>query len=242
MALHAFAAEMAALAYRIHEPRAGEIRLQWWREALQSGDAWGNPLAEALISTVRSCGLPLSALERLLDAHAADFYADPPANFSTFAGYAADTEGVALQLGALILGGKGEESGEAAGHAAVALALTRRLLRVEHDLRRGRLFLPADRLAVHGIAPKSLEAGRPATAALAAVAAEFRDVAMQRAGLAEAALKQLPPALVPAFLPLAIVAPTLRRPRSGHPGVDPGPLPQWRLQWALWRAARRWSH
>jgi phytoene synthase len=42
-----------------------------------------------------------------------------------------------------------------------------------------------------------------------------------------------------AFLPLALVAPTLKHlERGADAPFTPRPLPQWRRQWLLWRAAR----
>ena len=42
-----------------------------------------------------------------------------------------------------------------------------------------------------------------------------------------------------AFLPAALVAPTLKRlERGAGSPFTPRPLPQWRRQWLLWRAAR----
>lgn len=49
IALTAFAAELANIPTQVREPLAGEIRLQWWRDAL----------AEKVISQPREIPLPL---------------------------------------------------------------------------------------------------------------------------------------------------------------------------------------
>ncbi|MBN9067012.1 MAG: squalene/phytoene synthase family protein, partial [Rhizobiales bacterium] len=47
--LYAFNVEVARVRDLIHEPMPGEIRLQWWRDAiLGEAPAVGNPVAEAL--------------------------------------------------------------------------------------------------------------------------------------------------------------------------------------------------
>ena len=51
-ALHAFNAEVARVRDAVSEPTLGEIRLQWWRDAIASGDGGGNPVAAALIETI----------------------------------------------------------------------------------------------------------------------------------------------------------------------------------------------
>ena len=54
-ALYAFNIEIARVRESIHEPLAGEIRLQWWTDAIAgkaAGDAQANPVAAALSTTV----------------------------------------------------------------------------------------------------------------------------------------------------------------------------------------------
>ena len=53
--LYAFNAELAAVRERAREPLAGEVRLQWWREAIEGsrgGEAAANPVAAALLDTI----------------------------------------------------------------------------------------------------------------------------------------------------------------------------------------------
>jgi phytoene synthase len=68
------------------------------------------------------------------------------------------------------------------------------------------------------------------------VLAEMREIA--RAHLAQTAVTNLPASLMPAFLPTALVRPLLKSlERDADPFVA-HPLPAWRRQWLLWRAAR----
>ena len=63
-ALYAFNVEIARVRDLIHEPLPGEIRLQWWRDAiLGESPAVGNPVAEALIGTIRAYDLPATAFD-----------------------------------------------------------------------------------------------------------------------------------------------------------------------------------
>src|SRR5258708_39658912 len=60
-ALYAFACEIARVREAAREPLPGEIRLQWWRDALRGaarGEVPANPVAAALIDTVAQCALP----------------------------------------------------------------------------------------------------------------------------------------------------------------------------------------
>jgi phytoene synthase len=52
-------------------------------------------------------------------------------------------------------------------------------------------------------------------------------------------LQSASPDVLPAFLPLATVGPTLRRmERPDYAPFQFRPMPPWRRQWLLWRAAR----
>jgi phytoene synthase len=74
---------------------------------------------------------------------------------------------------------------------------------------------------------------------LLAALAEMRAVARSHLALAQAKLQSAPPEILPAFLPIALVGPQLRRmERAGYQPFAPDPISPWRLQWQLWRAAR----
>ena len=72
-ALQAFAGTLARIPALVSEPMLGEIRLQWWREALDgivAGGAPHHPIAEALALAVTRAKLPLEGLAALIDAQA----------------------------------------------------------------------------------------------------------------------------------------------------------------------------
>src|SRR5690606_14155565 len=78
-ALYLFNAEIAAIRDRAREPLPGEMRIQWWRDTLEAGEAAaaGHPVAEALTRAISAYRLPLDAFERYLDARIFDLYDDP---------------------------------------------------------------------------------------------------------------------------------------------------------------------
>src|SRR3954452_10041979 len=60
-ALYAFNFEVARVREAVREALVGEIRLQWWRDALQGearGDVRANPVAAALDDTIVQFRLP----------------------------------------------------------------------------------------------------------------------------------------------------------------------------------------
>jgi phytoene synthase len=85
-------------------------------------------------------------------------------------------------------------------------------------------------------------AGHASPRVLAALA-DTRAVARAHLDIFYAKLPGLPEKSRPAFLPASLCEPYLRL--MERPGYDPFKtvveLPQWRRQWILWRAARRWG-
>jgi phytoene synthase len=239
-ALHAFDLEVRRIPDLVSEPMPGEIRLQWWRDALHDREG-GHPVANALIETIRAHSLPLAAFDRLLEARTFDLYNDPMPSLADFEGYAGDTASSMIQLGALILAdGRDSGAAEAAGHAGVALAMTSALRSLSRDASRRRFYLPADRAKAAGVDLETLFAGK-ATPPLKALLGEMRTIARGHLAASREAMLGLPPAVLPAFLPLALVEPHLRiTERLGFdPFHMPVEIPAWRRQWLLWRAASR---
>src|ERR1700682_4932813 len=79
-ALYAFSLEIARVREIVSEPLLGEIRLQWWRDALDgthAGEANANPVAAALLDTIARFDLPKAPLLELIVARGRDLYGDP---------------------------------------------------------------------------------------------------------------------------------------------------------------------
>src|SRR5258708_9771976 len=90
-ALYAFNLEIARVRESIHDPRAGEIRLQWWSDAIAgkaAGDAAANPVAAALLTAVARYRLPAELLTGLIAARRFDLYDDPMRTLADFGDYA----------------------------------------------------------------------------------------------------------------------------------------------------------
>ena len=127
-ALYAFNGEIARVRELAREALPGEIRLQWWRDALAGearGEVSANPVAAALLDTVAKCGLSLEPLIRLIDAHAFDLYDDAMATLADLDAYGRDTDGALMSLAARVLAG--DDAAAAAANAGIACAVTRRL-------------------------------------------------------------------------------------------------------------------
>ncbi|HLW92906.1 MAG TPA: phytoene/squalene synthase family protein [Roseiarcus sp.] len=241
-ALTAFSYEVGRLREIVHEPAAGEIRLQWWREAIEgarSGEAEANPIAAALLDTARRFHLPAKAFDDLLAARAFDLYDDPMPDLAAFEAYCGETSSILFRLATLILGqGRDFGGAEAAGHAGVAYATVGLLRALPIAASRGQAYLPMDALGAKGLSREDVVARRDGAALRAALAA-MRDLARQH--LRKARSAGWASEIAAAFLPLALVPLYLGRMERAdyHPFETLVEVPQWRRQWTLWRAARR---
>jgi phytoene synthase len=242
-ALYAFDLEIAQIRDRISTPLPGEVRLQWWRDVLTAtaaGEPGANPVAEALRDTIVRHELPVTVFLGLIDARTFDLYDDPMATLVEFDGYARATAGAMMALATHILnGGPAPECDEAIRHAGSAMTLTAALIHVPLHASRGQCFLPADILAARGVDLADLFAGR-ASDALNGALADLRAIVRGHLDALRSIASEIPPKLLPAFLPLALAPASLRQmERAGADPFRPQPVPQWRRQWILWRAARR---
>jgi len=239
-ALYGFNVEIARVGQVAHEPLAGEIRLQWWRDALSGpapGEAAANPVAAALLDTIARCGLPTAPLDALIDARARDLYDDPILTLSELEAYGRATASTLFGMAARILD-RGAAPDDVADPAGVAYALAGLLKAFPRHAARGQIYLPTETLERHGVAGAEVAAGT-AGPGLRAALAEIAGQARERLAQAAGRWQSVSPGARPAFLPLAWVAPLLARIERNPDPFVPIELPQWRRQWLLWRAARR---
>jgi phytoene synthase len=244
-ALYAFNSEILRVREAAREVLPGEIRLQWWRDALSGearGEANANPIAAALLDTIAQCGLPLEPLLGLIDAHGFDLYDEPMVKLAELDGYGRATEGALMTLGARVLAGGTESAPDAAAASAgVACAVAHCLRSFPADVSRRQMFVPLELLERHGVSPAEVET-RSNSPGLRAALTELRGHA--RAALVQfrgGAAAAIPERCAPAFLVVAVVPAWLARlDRAAGDPFTPVEVPQWRRQWAIWRAARRW--
>jgi 15-cis-phytoene synthase len=145
-----------------------------------------------------------------------------------------------MMLGARILAGDAapDALALATAPAGIACAVAHRLRSFPLDVSRRQMFVPLELLERHGVSREDVEAHRN-TRALQAALADLR--AHARAAYRQFLDAGIPDRCAPAFLAAAVV-PTLlaRLDRAAGDPFTPVEMPQWRRQWAIWRAARRW--
>ncbi|MDO1585114.1 phytoene/squalene synthase family protein [Rhizobium oryzicola] len=242
-ALYCFNAEIARVRDVVHQPLAGEIRLQWWRDVLEGtgeGDSSANPVAAALIETVQTYQLPRKTLLDMIEARLFDLYDDPMPDRNAFEGYAGETASALIQLAGLILDAPAAmKASEIAGHAGVAQAIAGALLLLPLHMRRGQIYIPLDILRATGLDRESFLSGEDKGKIANAINA-FAGLGLDHLASARK-VGSLPAPLVPAFLPSASVRATLQQ--ASRPGVvverASRLLPQWRRQLNMLRMTLR---
>jgi phytoene/squalene synthetase len=203
-ALYAFNYEIAKTSDSVSQPVMGQIRLQWWREAVEgiySGQVHQHEMVLALAETVCACDLPRGLLDGLIDAREHDLDETPFADWASLEAYADATSGHIMRLAARILG-VNLELDEAASEAGIAYALTGFLRSFPYHASRRRLILPEKALRAVSLSKEQIFSGtmdEKMTALFALTAERARD------HLRKAHAMRFTRALLPALLPAALV-------------------------------------
>jgi len=237
-ALIAFNQEIARARAAVSEPLIGQIRLQWWQDALDRVYAGGpgpaHEVALPLAETIRAHDLPAEPFRRLIEGRRRDLDDEPPADLAQLEDYARETAAPLARLMLRVLGCE-DRAASAGDGVATAWALTGVLRAVRADAARGRVRLPADLLAGAGLDRHALSQRRPEPDRIARVAAPVAERA--RALLTEATGQRAPRGALPVLAVAPLARAHLRRlARAGHdpfaPRIgDPDPLRALRVAW-----------
>ncbi len=129
LALYAFDHELGRAGRVSTSPLIAEIRLVWWREALEEiyevRRVRGHPVAHALAEAIRRRGLPLAPLDAMIDARIEALTA-PPRDLDSAIAWADAVGGSAAVLAARILDPGGPAEAAALSGRVWGLAHLRR--------------------------------------------------------------------------------------------------------------------
>ena len=227
----AFNAELARIRGAVSEPILGEMRLQWWRDAIAAlfddpdNVPSGNPVLSEFASAVRKYRLPRPVIDAMIDARAADLIDAPHADLEALLAYAGATSGGVTELTLHALGAYDDpdvETGELMGavrragaQLGAAWALIG-LIRAHHALAaEGRTFIPRRQLATAGLSLEQVVAGE--------FSDELRDQLQLLAGIASQYVLEcrsmrgrLPKGCIAAFLPANLAWRYLQRLRRAR--------------------------
>jgi len=236
-ALYAFSSEVARVREAARQPLPGEIRLQWWNDVLRGergGEANANPVASALLAAIEQHGVPSAKLVDLVDARRFDLYDEPMSTVADLETYARRTSSILFALAAEIL--SGSEAPAAAEPAGIAYGIVDLLRALPLHAARHQLYVPTEVLKRHQVQTEDLFAGR-SSAGLDAALADLRNLARNYLATVSERIPELRSAALPAFLPLALVRPSLARLERSNE-FTPAEIAPWQRQWLIWRASR----
>ncbi|MFN3719160.1 MAG: phytoene/squalene synthase family protein [Rhizobium rhizophilum] len=239
VALYAYNAELARVRDLVREPLPGEVRLQYWRDLLEGaahGETAANPVAAELLRAVQAWRLPVAPLVAMADARIFDLYDDPMETTGMFEGYAGETAAALIQLACLVLDAEAaERAADVVGHASVALAVAGAILLMPIHKARGQVYMPTQILASAGLDRETFLAAGGDDRLNAAIQA-FAGFGLDHLRKARAT-GQLPEDLLPAFLPVTLAEPVLKRAAKTGAACLTADIrpPQWRRQLAMMR-------
>ena len=212
IAIAAYLGELARVPLTVIDPQIAEIRLQWWRGAVEgfpAGAETGNPVADAMGAVARKYVLSQELLLMPIEVRSRELYEDGIPDEAAFEAYLDETEGAAFRLALAILGVPSKETPGPLCHAAAsALGRAGLALSLPRLLAKGRLPLPPGEAAITGD-PRQLAEG-PARLAARSLASVLSRDARQALASYRIEAKDLSAKALPAFLPLALIEPYLR--------------------------------
>jgi phytoene synthase len=245
LALYAFNAELARIPALVSEPLAGQIRLQWWRDAVDFSAPdrkTGNPVADALGAAIDRHNLPKERLIKMIDAGLPGLFGEAPSDMKALELYFHETSATLFEMAAAILGEAGEKTRDAAADAGLAFGLTHLLRTLPYQASQKKLLLPHALLEEMGVPVAAVLRGER-SAGLDRVFTGLRGNARNALMRFNDAAPLLDEAAWSAFLPLALVRPYLEA--MAKPGFDAlhetATISPLRRFWLIWRAALRKS-
>jgi len=245
LALYAFNYEIAKTREVVSEPVLGQIRLQWWREALDAiytgGPVHAHETATPLAAAIRGRGLSRAHLDALVAAREFDLGGEAPESLAALEAYSERSSACLVWLALEVLGERGAAAMATGRAVGIAYALTGLLRALPFHARAKRLYLPRDLCVMAGLRIDEEVFELRSSAALARVVAQVAAAAHRHLAAARAQQGVVPRAALPALLPAVLASADLARlKRAGYDPFDRrlarrDPWRGWRLTLAALR-------
>lgn len=235
----AFNAEIARTRDVVREPMLGQIRLQWWREAIvdaYDGRVRSHQVMAPLAEAIARCRPPRERFETLLAGRLRDLEDEPFGSLASLEAYAAATSGALSLLLLDLLGIDDADARAAAGAIGTAWSLAGLARATPHLAARRRLMLPRDLLG--DINPESLFTGQP-DERLAGVVRVVLDRADALLGEARRHRRRAPRQALPVLVQARLLDRQIARIRHAGfrvfelPAETPSAMAPIRLWWAV---------
>jgi phytoene synthase len=202
-ALYCFNHELARAVEVARDPMTAEIRLQWWREALEDareGRSRAHPAAIGLAEIISQNTVQASDLERFIDARTVENSSTPFETLAEMELHAHETSASLMRMAARVLGRADDVAGQL-DESGIAYGLAGMLRSFPFHAARGKLFLPRDLLAAESLSGADALLGKN-SGRLRRVFEQLKLAALEHFGRAKqiAVPRNILPAVVPASL------------------------------------------
>ena len=179
-ALYAFCREVDDVVDDTADHEVARAKLTWWRGEIGAAFAGTpqHPVARALQPVVASYDLPEAHFQAVIDGMTMDLDRNRYLDFAGLEVYCYRVAGVVGLLSAEIFGYTNPATRQYARDLGIAFQLTNIVRDVGEDARRGRIYIPQDELARHGVTAAALlqrQGGAPFRALMAAQVERARD-------------------------------------------------------------------
>ena len=161
-ALYAFCREVDDVVDEVSDPGVARLKLAWWRTEIAAvyGGRPQHPVALALIPAVAAFDLPQEHFQAVIDGMTMDLDCSRYPDFAALERYCHCVAGVVGLMSAEIFGYREGGTRAYARDLGVAFQLTNIIRDVGEDARRGRIYLPQEELARHGVSAEDILARR----------------------------------------------------------------------------------
>ena len=198
-ALYAFNYEISRIRESVSEPMLGEIRLQWWREAIDDvyqGTVRSHDVLPSLAAAITQHDLPREIFMEIMEGRSQDLYDESPKTLAELEEYLSQTAGNLSCLAVQVLGGKpGDDMARRLGIAWGYIGLVRS---ISYHLSLKKSFIPLDLLNKHGVKDKYLSPDEPGV--MKDILQEFSQMAEQHLNFIRSHKKQIAPGTRSAYL------------------------------------------
>ena len=161
-AFYAFCREVDDVADECRDPALARTKLAWWRNEvarLYAGQP-EHPVTRALAEAIGPFHLPEDVFSQIIDGMEMDLGVVRYPDFKDLRLYCHRVAGVVGEAAALIFGISDRATLKYANRLGLAFQLTNIIRDVGEDARRGRIYLPQDELAAHGVSEADILAAR----------------------------------------------------------------------------------
>jgi|APSaa5957512535_1039671.scaffolds.fasta_scaffold14876_4 phytoene/squalene synthetase len=158
-ALFAFNHEVAKIREAVSEPMLGEIRLQWWREAIEgiyAGEPRNHEVVLPLSDAIHKHKLSKELFLDIIDARAADIYDENPQTLDDFEIYLGATSGNLMRLAADITAPEDQNLSDLAYDMGVVWGLIGTIRSIRYHISLNKLSLPQDLMDEHGVRKRDI--------------------------------------------------------------------------------------